>query len=471
LACISGFAQQDGGVPGGCSILHIPQIPKPGSTSKEFMMNDCEKTMPSLRVNPPATPMQTTQRFSVQRGTRGAPSRAVSFGSAAIVLILLLVCAPLMSQSSNVAAPAAGGDELSSRLTPPLDPYEKTVYDPVNHITWLADANLAATNRFGIPLCDWSGAEPCVNPSGSMTYASAVAWIAAMNKAKYQGSSEWQMPTTPPDDLHCPHKGSMGNRFGFGCIESAFGSLFYLSLGLKAPNTAVPVPSSSAGPFENFQPYLYWSDSFGTGGNSSFSFATGYQGANTQPNFLYVLPMIKGQILGAPPAKGTELVANPDGGTVYDPETNITWLADANVAAKNTMGLPRCVNSTDPEICVNRDGAMTWDSAQVFIALMNIANSGKGYQNEIDWQLPAIDPKCPRYDCSGEMNPMGNLFYSQLKRIAGEQVVPTPKTAVGPFNHVQPYLYWACENTKIDGKCEAAGPAPNFEWSLVRERL
>jgi hypothetical protein len=37
-----------------------------------------------------------------------------------------------------------------------LIPYGGTVYDVVNHVTWLADANLAKAFRFGLPLCDTS---------------------------------------------------------------------------------------------------------------------------------------------------------------------------------------------------------------------------------------------------------------------------------------------------------------------------
>ena len=63
-----------------------------------------------------------------------------------------------------------------------LIPDGKTVYDVVNQVTWLADANLATTSelRFGLPLCDPLVAQqpgPCVNASGSMSYTSAQAWI------------------------------------------------------------------------------------------------------------------------------------------------------------------------------------------------------------------------------------------------------------------------------------------------------
>ena len=50
-----------------------------------------------------------------------------------------------------------------------------TVYDTVNNVSWLADANLAATNRFGLPLCTGPGTQTCVNASGSMRYDAAVA--------------------------------------------------------------------------------------------------------------------------------------------------------------------------------------------------------------------------------------------------------------------------------------------------------
>ena len=64
------------------------------------------------------------------------------------------------------------------------------------------------------------------------------------------------------------------------------GRSLYNGLGLKSPNTAVPIPNNTAGPFSNLQPYLYWSQSSAgpTAGNYTFSYATGWQGANTLPN-------------------------------------------------------------------------------------------------------------------------------------------------------------------------------------------
>ena len=96
----------------------------------------------------------------------------------------------------------AGAAQADSGLTP--SPDGLTVYDTANGITWLADFNLGASNRFGLPLCaTTSSTVPCVNPSGSMNWVGAIAWVAAMNAANYLGHSDWQLPTTPLIDHGC----------------------------------------------------------------------------------------------------------------------------------------------------------------------------------------------------------------------------------------------------------------------------
>ena len=120
------------------------------------------------------------------------------------------------------------------------------------------------------------------------------AWVQGMNAANYLGHNNWQLPTTPLVDPNCGKVGPGGSgNFGFGCTAAALASM-YNALGLKAPNTAVPIPNNSAGPFHNVQPYLYWSQTTfsASQGNSAFSFASGFVGANTLPNVLYVWPAI-----------------------------------------------------------------------------------------------------------------------------------------------------------------------------------
>lgn len=52
------------------------------------------------------------------------------------------------------------------------------IYDTELGISWLADANLAVTNAFGV-----TG----INANGSMDWSTAQSWIAAMNTANYLG--------------------------------------------------------------------------------------------------------------------------------------------------------------------------------------------------------------------------------------------------------------------------------------------
>ena len=339
-----------------------------------------------------------------------------------------------------------------------------TVYDIANNVSWLADFNLAATNTFGLPVCNGTiNTKTCVNASGSMSYQAAAAWVAAMNAANYLGHSNWQLPATPLTDSNCGFVGPNGASFGFNCLAGSLGSLYYTALGITAPNTAVPIPNNTASPFGNIQPYLYWSQT-GTAalGFGTFSFNSGFQGSNTKPNFLYALPMIAGKISGTPPASGSGLEVNPGGQTVYDPVANVTWLANANLAATNTFGLPPCKDPGNPKLCVNQDGAMNWDSADQFITNMN---SGTGYLGQKNWQLPPVDPNCTTfYNCTN--SPLGELFYGQLGLSAGTPAATTPDIPVGPFRHVQPYLYWSCEGATIQDACQAAGPASGFEFSF-----
>ena len=343
-----------------------------------------------------------------------------------------------------------------------------TVYDTVNNVSWLADFDLAASNRFGLPLCTTAGSTvPCVNLSGSMNWVGAVEWVAAMNAANYLGHSNWQMPTTPLVDKGCAAVGPQKNSFGANCSLNALGSLYYNALGLSFPNTAVPIPNSQVGPFSNLQPYFYWSQSGDGGlGQSVFSFGAGSQGGNTADNFQYALPMIPGKIPGTPAASGKGLQVNPGGQTVYDPIGGVTWLANANLAATNTFGLPICAHPTASSICVAQDGSMNLASASQFIANMNTYN-GAGYLGQTDWELPPSNASCPSFNCDDLGNPMGILFYDQFGLSAGMPAVPTPNISVGPFHNLQPYIYWSCQADTIQDPCQTVGPNMGIaEWAF-----
>jgi hypothetical protein len=422
----------------------------------------------------------------------------------------------------------AGSAQLSAQNSAPGDwqkvliPYGETVYDVVNNVVWLADFNLAASDdadsagdqtaddappRFGLPVCPpltMEPTEPCVNPSGSMNYTSAVKWVQRMNDANYLGHSDWQLPTAPlKEDSHCSSNGPWPYRegFAFGCDEGALGYLYYTALGFTAPNTAVPIPPNTVGPFSNFQPNLYWSDSGGgghackdPGPKANFSFASGDHGGGCGGDYADVLPMLAGdpfvveQIPGSLPL----YVNPPDGQTIYDPETDTTWLADANLAATwlpdsgigvfDTLGLPLCTTGPEATPCAALDGSMNYASAQQFIINMNAYDGGKGYLGQKNWRLPSLDADvkyCPTYGCAGTLNPLGNLYYNQLVYDgklgfpAGTPVVPVPDIAVGPFNNLVPFPYWSCLADTIHEPCQSADseskdnePSKNSEWGF-----
>ena len=387
------------------------------------------------------------------------PKRPASLPLPKIDQQLVAACKQVLSTPSSAAAAQSRSPVAdTSTLTASAD--GRTVHDARLGVTWLADANLAAAETFDVPN---------INRSGSMDYATAVRWVAAMNAsnngAGYLGHNNWQLPTAPGADKTCQLTGPHGEPFGYHCSGSAFGSMYYISLGLQEPDSAVANSQNHVGPFENFQAYLYWSKSPALDpkqGFVSFSFSSGFQGANVFRNDLYVLPMFKGKLPGIPLTTEPYLQIDANGTTVYDPNTQITWLADANLAATQTFGVA----------AINRDGSMDHDTAVQWVAAMNQADGGRGYLGRTDWDLPdtgPADPTCSAkgitgFGCTGSA--MGSLFYKQLGLQPGDSVIPVSQAKVGPFSNLQPYLYWACSGDSASSPCQSNGPAAGFEWNF-----
>src|ERR1035438_8749099 len=118
----------------------------------------------------------------------------------------------------------------------------------------------------------------------------------------------------------------------------------------------------------------------------------------------------------------------------------------------------RCLSDCSSDVC-----SSDLNSAAQFIMNMN---SGAGYLGQTNWQLPPVDPSCPNYGCDGALNPMGSLFYDQLGFSQGTPVVATPHVTVGPFQNIQPYIYWSCLGTTTQVSCQSAGATPGFQFSF-----
>lgn len=142
------------------------------------------------------------------------------------------------------------------------------------------------------------------------------------------------------------------------------------------------------------------------------------------------------------------LAATP-GGTdyqaYYDDVANLTWLADARLAASNTFGI------TD----ISNPGSMTWFKAITWFQAMNISDAGAGYLGFNDWRMPTTlvpDGSCtfldgtPRTDsigyCSG--SEMGNLFYNVFGANAnGKLSLTGDPVELAKFSNITDNVYWS----------------------------
>jgi hypothetical protein len=106
------------------------------------------------------------------------------FRSAAFTLALCLATAAAQGALLGRAALTPGGTDYQA------------YYDSVLNITWLADANLAATNQFGVEGVECIAVPTdCVVPPGAMDWYTAQNWIVAMNTTNYLGVTNWRLPS------------------------------------------------------------------------------------------------------------------------------------------------------------------------------------------------------------------------------------------------------------------------------------
>lgn len=168
------------------------------------------------------------------------------------------------------------------------------VYDTDLNVTWLANANLSASNTFGIIN---------IPSSGAMPWQTAESWIVAMNAANYLGFNTWRLPTTTQPDPTCSNQDPvLRNSSGVSCTGSEMGHLFYSELG-GTKNVALSAHNNSASYslFQNLQDTTYWSDTTDPTGNPaaawSFQFQNGSQISSAkQSNIFLVMAVLNGDV-------------------------------------------------------------------------------------------------------------------------------------------------------------------------------
>jgi hypothetical protein len=173
--------------------------------------------------------------------------------------ICILVAALAFAGSARLSAQDNGPGNPPVRFIPEGE----TVYDIVNHVTWLAEGNLAKTLPngtnvlFGLTVCPTPTTEPtkaCVNADGSMSYTSALAWISGMNDASYLGHDTWQLPTAPMKDHGCTGVGPAPFRegFAFDCDAGALGYLLLHSIWPEGAQYRGADPAQHGGAIHQF---------------------------------------------------------------------------------------------------------------------------------------------------------------------------------------------------------------------------
>lgn len=135
------------------------------------------------------------------------------------------------------------------------------VYDDVQNLTWLADANLAASLR----------TLSSISADGSMPRGTADLWVAGLNHDSYLGFNDWRLPQATY---------YLDSNFGHFLTGSEFDSLF-AGLGGVSGTSIFTTHNGNLDLFQNIQAGFYWTSWIpGTGSAWTFSFAYGGHNAN-----------------------------------------------------------------------------------------------------------------------------------------------------------------------------------------------
>jgi hypothetical protein len=196
-------------------------------------------------------------------------------------------------------------------LTPGGSDYQG-YYDDVLNITWMADANLAASNSFGVTGICTTALSFC-DGAGTMSWITAQSWIGAMNTAAYLGTNDWRLPTVKDTGaLGCVIYAFNGTNCGYNVSlsTSEMAHMFHSTLGNLAyynssgSGTHLGWGLTNTGPFSNLQPYFYWSGTeYAPDPNDAwdFTFYDGAQGYSSKAILAYAWAVTDGDALATVP--------------------------------------------------------------------------------------------------------------------------------------------------------------------------
>ena len=159
--------------------------------------------------------------------------------------LMLTISALVLSTSVNAAligrlAATEGGTDYQA------------YYDDVADLTWLADANYAATSGYAAENTTGEAHSSTTNIQidGSMGWEAANTWAASLNIG---GVTDWRVYDHGP---YCQY---------YNCTDSEMGNLFYNVLGGIAGSSIIDEHNANYDLFSNVQSGYYWSNTAFTG--------------------------------------------------------------------------------------------------------------------------------------------------------------------------------------------------------------
>jgi hypothetical protein len=151
------------------------------------------------------------------------------------------------------------------------------IYDTVQDITWLQDANYAQSSGH--------------DSDGRMSWDDSIAWAAGLS---FAGFDDWRLFNADP---------SCG--FTYNCTENELGHLFYNEFGLSQNQSVSSLGGGSNANFNlfaNVQASVYWSGTEYAPGNSVawyFVTASGSQNLNVKNGLIYGWAVRDGDVAAA----------------------------------------------------------------------------------------------------------------------------------------------------------------------------
>jgi uncharacterized protein DUF1566 len=168
------------------------------------------------------------------------------------------------------------------------------VYDTDLNITWLADANYAATSGYAAANAVNNGgaAKDNIFTDGRMGWEAARTWADGLT---YGGYTDWRLPNSD-------------TCIGYNCTGSELGHLYYSELGGTDISSILSSGDPDLNKFQNIQ-FAYWS---GTAyapapANNAWAFATdsGFQAYSDQADEWFAWAVRPGDVAAVPePASG-----------------------------------------------------------------------------------------------------------------------------------------------------------------------